>query len=58
VVNDVEIKAGKFTLWLQCDGLDRGGAGRLAFVLQYWSLWGCLPKAEDVNVGMLPENLN
>jgi hypothetical protein len=58
VVNDVEIKAGDFTLWLWCDELDRGGAGRLAFVLQYWSLWGVLPKPEDVSVGMLPENLN
>lgn len=45
---NAEIKAGDFTLWLRCDGLDRAAAGQVAFVLQYWSLWGKLPKQEDV----------
>jgi hypothetical protein len=35
MVNDVEIKAGEFTLWLRCDGLDRAGAGKVAFVLEF-----------------------
>jgi hypothetical protein len=48
VVNEVEIRAGDFTLWLRCDGIDRLGAGELAFVLQFWSLWGCLPGRDDV----------
>lgn len=57
MVNDVQIKAGDF-MRLQCDGLDRAGAGQLAFVLQYWSLWGKLPKQEDLMVGALPNELN
>lgn len=58
MTNDVEIKAGEFTLWLRCDGLDRAGAGKVAFVLQYWSLWGKLPKQADVVLGVLPSDLN
>ncbi len=57
MVNEVEIKAGCFTLWVQCDGLDRVGASRLAFVLQYWSLWGKLPEPDDVIAGTLPSDL-
>jgi hypothetical protein len=53
VVDEVEIKVGDFTLWLRCDGLDREGAGRLAFVLQYWSLWGKLPRPDEVSDGAI-----
>jgi hypothetical protein len=58
VVNEVEIKAGDFTLWLRCDGLDPVGAGKLAFVL-YWALWGVLPREDEIKDGaILPEDLN
>jgi hypothetical protein len=58
VVNQVNIRTGTFTLCLDCDGLDRGGAARLAFILQYWSLWGCLPELEDAINGALPSDLS
>jgi hypothetical protein len=59
VVNEVKIKASDLTLWLQCDGFDRIGAGKLAFVLQYWSLWGKLPREDEIKDGaILPEDLN
>ena len=53
MVNRVQIRAGDFTLYLDCDGLDRVGAGKLAFVLEYWSNWGRLPRVENV-VGTHP----
>jgi hypothetical protein len=59
VVNDVEIKVSEVALWLRCDGLDRVGAGKLAFMLQYWALWGVLPREDEVVEGaILPEDLN
>lgn len=58
-MDDVRIKAGNFTLWLGCDGLSRAGAAKLAFVLQYWALWGKLPRLDEIGSGaILPEDLN
>jgi hypothetical protein len=55
----VQFRVGEFTLFLSCDGLDRTGAGELAFVLQYWSQWGCLPKQNEIVGGaILPSDLN
>ncbi len=58
MVKKVQVRVGYFTLWLECDGLDRVEAGKLAFVLQYWSLWGRLPKQEDIVLGTLPNEVN
>jgi hypothetical protein len=59
LINEVQFKAGEFTIYLSCDGLDRVGAGKLAFVLQFWSLFGRMPKQHDIVSGaILPADLN
>ena len=56
MINDVDITAGDFTLYLRCDGLDKEGAAKLAFRLLYWSHWGELPSKDEVKIGaILPE---
>ena len=53
MLNDVEIVAGDFTLYLRCDGLDKHGAAKLAFELLFWSQWGSLPDKEEVEIRVI-----